>query len=268
MTRSVLTTSPSAPSSLSQGLVYPALRALYMAFKRRVTRAVLGPYLRKPSQTRRGEAQDGGAATTRRRTRIIVVGSGPAELLDADAPPGTEGLRDGAPQGEEDDGNVQTMFISHQSIGRLCLGALSLPFIANWTGHLLGWVARHSRTLSRFLGIQTSKPSSLLKPRPSPSWTRGSANPSPSPIGSLFHGYLPGFDEVEAADTYKGGASGLDDLDPVWFRNAIGASLFVVAKDAAALAYKYLKLRQRGQTRVVDLPFQSSLVSGLDLRDA
>lgn len=51
------------------------------------------------------------------------------------------------------------------------------------------------------------------------------------------------------------------------YRNALGAGLFILFKDAGSLLFKYLELRQRGRERVKDLPFDQGLIAGLDLRE-
>lgn len=51
------------------------------------------------------------------------------------------------------------------------------------------------------------------------------------------------------------------------WRNTLSFGLYVVACDAASLAYRYLRLKRRAQTTVQDLPFQGGMVEGLELRE-
>ncbi len=44
----------------------------------------------------------------------------------------------------EGDGPTQTVYVTHHSFARLCLGALSLPFVANLMGRVLARLARYS----------------------------------------------------------------------------------------------------------------------------
>ncbi|PWZ01509.1 hypothetical protein BCV70DRAFT_158291 [Testicularia cyperi] len=313
---SLLTGRAYPPGPTMTLLLMPWMRVFYLALKRKVYRMVLSPFFRRNSRSNDANA-DGGSNTNRaaeqnsgarrrRRRRVIVVGESNAHLVDADPPPGTEGVVNGLP-GDDANGQAgqdledppQTIYVSPQSLGRLCLGALSLPVIANLMGRLLGSLARHSQYLARFLGMEPfltlsrsrsfSSSSSILSragPKSSASASTSSAPaPSPSPIAGLFRGSLPGFDDVEQHDSGSGlrfarsrrmsfrdqinifGQVSYDDLDPVWWRNAVGAGIFIVVKDAASLLFKYLKLQQKNTTRILDLPFQASLVAGLDLRD-
>ncbi|SJX66110.1 uncharacterized protein SRS1_13570 [Sporisorium reilianum f. sp. reilianum] len=293
-------------SSITSARAYPpgpALTALlalwvrifYLALKRKVYRAVLHPFY---GSRRTYNSTTHTTGTGRNRRRVIVVGEAHSYLVDGNAALGAEPMPDGvggpvAVQREgnggdtADDGATQTVYVTHQSLARLCLGALGLPFIANLMGRLLGHCARFSPLLARFLGMKHlhfNSSTSVLRSfyttkstsAPPPSKTPSSA--TPSPISSLFRGQLPLFDapakatgetETSVAEhlTLLGYSSRYDDLDPVWFRNAVGAAVYIVAKDAASLLYRYLRLSQRDRTSVKDLPFQAGLVSGLDLRE-
>lgn len=288
------------PGPALTALLVPWIRVFYLAIKRKVYRSVLSPFYggRTGSSSPRNNSNG-----RRNRRRVVIVGEPDSYLVDGDASLGAEPMPDGTgpaflqlranndgrpntdTAGVEDP--VQTVYVSHHSLGRLCLGALTLPFVANLMGRLLARLARYSPFLARFLGITHVQPSSSIlssfyttKATPSPT---KSSSATPSPIASLFRGHLPLFDgsysgSTENAEATKnrpfserltmlGYAQRYDDLDPVWFRNAVGAGLYILVKDAGSLLYRYLRLSQRGRTSIKDLPFQAGLVSGLDLRD-
>ncbi|EPQ30921.1 uncharacterized protein PFL1_01819 [Pseudozyma flocculosa PF-1] len=281
------------PGPTLMALLIPWIRQAYLALKRRTYRAVLGPFLRKRRAERRnnGGASSGGggaAAPGIRRRRVVV------DALTGDDDYDDDGDDDGARAGGGGAATARTVFISHRYIGRLCLDALSLPLVASAMGKLLALLARHNGWLARILGMEAflgrragKRGGSVLSSFYTTTTTGGSATASsrdsakaaqPSPIGGLFRGRLPSRDE-SYGDGDEDAAAALrrrlgiaptvsyDDLDPVWFRNAVGAGLFIVVKDAASLLHKYLKLRQRGRTTVADLPFGPGLVEGLDLRE-
>lgn len=280
------------PGPALTALLIPWIRVFYLALKRKVYRAVLSPFY----GGRRGANQ---ARTGRRnRRRVIIVGEPDSYLVDGDAALGAQPMPDGIGgpmaqvrnEGDDagDEGPRETVYVSHHTFGRMCLGALSLPFVANLMGRLLARLARYSPLLARFLGMKNVHPSSssvlssfyTTKATPTPT---SKTSTSPSPMASLFRGQLPLFDEaaqdtkgkrIEDANkpfaerlTLLGYSARYDDLDPVWFRNAVGAGVYILLKDAGSLLYRYLRLSQRNRTSIKDLPFQGGLVSGLDLRD-
>lgn len=287
------------PGPALTALLVPWIRVFYLALKRKVYRAVLSPFY----GSSRSETWRRTAGTGRNRRRVIIVGESDSYLVDGDAALGTQPMPDGVggpmaqvqevvnDHGAADDGPSQTVYVSHHSLARLCLGALSLPFVASLMGRILARLARCSQLLARILGIKnvqpaassilqsfyTTKASATLKPTSSES-----TSATPSPIASLFRGHLPLLDSQATkgksdttGDTNRSMerltllsySSRYDDLDPVWFRNAVGAGVYILLKDAGSLLYRYLRLSQRNRTSIKDLPFQAGLVSGLDLRD-
>ncbi|EST05879.1 Zinc finger, RING-CH-type [Kalmanozyma brasiliensis GHG001] len=270
------------PGPALTALLIPWIRAFYLALKRRVYRTVLKPFYS-------GQRSDGSTRSTgtrRNRRRVIIVGDPDSYLVDGDAPLGAQPMPDGIggpvaqvrdDRATDDDSPTQTVYVTHHSFARLCLGALSLPFVANLMGRVLARLARLSPLLARFLGMRNVVPAtSILSSFYTTKATPTSSDATPSPIASLFRGQLPLFDrqppsyeEDTFADrlTLLGSSTRYDDLDPVWFRNAVGAGLYILVKDAGSLLYRYLRLSQRDRTTIKDLPFQSGLVSGLDLRD-
>ncbi|KAJ1020032.1 hypothetical protein NDA16_004312 [Ustilago loliicola] len=284
------------PGPALTALLVPWIRAFYLALKRKVYRTVLSPFYGSRRSNNASRSNGG----RRHRRRVIIVGEPETFLVDGDAalddqpmPDGTGGPmfevnatiegRGEAQDATGDDGEpVQTVYVSHRSFGRLYLGALSLPFVANLMGRILARLARYSPLLARFLGMKnvptTSVLSSFYTTKSTP--TSGSkASATPSPIASLFRGNLPYFDahtEDGKSDnkqpfperlTLLGHSPRYEDLDPVWFRNAVGAGIYILLKDAGSLLYRYLRLTQRNKIEIKDLPFQAGLVSGLDLRE-
>ncbi|GAC98681.1 hypothetical protein PHSY_006275 [Pseudozyma hubeiensis SY62] len=284
------------PGPALTALLVPWIRVFYLALKRKVYRAVLGPFY----GSRRSGSSRRTTGTGRNRRRVVIVGEADSYLVDGDAALGAQPMpdgiggpmaqvqQDGNGDDEGDDGPMQTVYVSHHSLARLCLGALSLPFVANVMGRILGYFARFSPLLARFLGMKNVQPpsssmlSSFYTTKATPTTSSKAASESPSPIASLFRGQLPLFDSQTidgkknvANDANKSFSERLtllgyspryDDLDPVWFRNAVGAAVFIVVKDAGSLLYRRLRLSQRDRTSIKDLPFQAGLVSGLDLR--
>lgn len=265
------------PSPTLTAVLVPWVRAFYLAFKRKVYKAVLGHFYRKAGLSSYSSNSE---VTSTSRRQIVVLGEFDAyRMVDVDPPPGAEGVIDGnaGQQDGQENTATRTLYVTHTSVSRLCLGALGLPVIANVMGQILARAARHSRLLARFLGIkvtQTASSSFFTQ-----FTTTRTSKSTPSPLASLFRGSLPSYDRDESPfDRISGRLSygdhmqrsdrvEYDDLDPVWFRNAVGAALFVVLRDAGSLLYKVLKLQQRSQTRITDRPFDANLVSGLELRD-
>jgi hypothetical protein len=258
-------------------LLVPWIRVLYLSMKRSITRRVLSPFVRKNSATSEHGSQRRRSGT---RRRVIVVGQ-ENHLVDAglddvgvdaqgqfrEVPPGADAVEDESPieagndrngADEDERGYQQTIYVTPQSLGRLCLGALSTPLIANLMGKLLARLAGWSYWLRRLLGMQ------LLKGTTKSFGLPTSSGRSTSPLANLFASGSASLDLDESLySTY-------DDLDPVWFRNALGAGLFIVVKDALQLSFRYLRLNHAKQgskrTKIADRPFEGSMVEGLDLR--
>jgi hypothetical protein len=169
---------------------------------------------------------------------------------------------------DEEEGVQQTIYVTPQSLSRLILGALSTPVIAAVMGKLLAKLAGWNFWLRRLLGMQF--PSPLNKTF---TFAKGSsfdsASSSQSPMARLLSsGSTQTGDRLEEERILY---NNYDDLDPVWFRNTIGAGLFIVAKDICQLGYRYLRLDHAKQgskrTRIIDRPFEGTMVDGLDLRE-
>lgn len=98
------------------------------------------------------------------------------------------------------------------------------------------------------------------------------ANVSPSPLYSNYT--LPPSDgpSTNASDAFSSSGSSSDathlSLTPHnHWRNTVSLFLYIVVSDAASLAYRYARLKQRTRMTVEDRPFEGdSLVQGLELR--
>ncbi|PWN52820.1 hypothetical protein IE53DRAFT_384710 [Violaceomyces palustris] len=289
------------PSPAMMILLVPWLRALYNNLKRRVYRAVLAPLLSK-SERRRYHLDDdvegGGGGRTmgrrggrRTRRRVIVVGGEDNYLMDGTHPGGIDeddGEEEGTGQGQgqgpqqgddEDQVQSETIYVTHQSFGRLCLGSLSLPFISNLMGKILSKFASRSIWLSRLLGMRQGR---LFASGGGGGIVKAGAGAPKSPLGLLFSGGRGDGREVQSSsriwnlDSNSTGSTEQatpphllqreEDEENVWFRNALGLATFIVLRDSTSLLFRYLKLKQRRMTRIKDLPFDDRLAEGLDLR--
>lgn len=322
---------PWPPGPALTVLLVPWVRLLYINLKRRITRLVLSPLVRKPrrrpdarpapqqqQQQQQPVAQDGQAV---RRRRVIVVGQ-ENHLVDAnngigdvgidqdglprEVPPGADAVDEHNPppqgfdEGEEEGNdeeeemvrrgimqqNQQTIYVSGQSLGRLCLGALAIPLVANGMGRVLkratSWPG-----VGKWLAIALGVSSTTYATASSSSSTTREQADGAAGGGALSNLFFGGggqghvhedadadadADEDDVWDPY-GYPSPVDryaDLDPVWWRNALGAGLFIVCKDAAQLTYRYMRLNHARQgskrTRILDRPFEGSMVDELELR--
>lgn len=235
-------------SCLPQALCIPWIRVAYFTLKRMVFQAVLRPN----RSTNNGLSRNDALRAGYNGSEIGVQDT--YETLDD----GSMVLDDSAGQGvliedlhdyflNENALIPGTIYLSYEGVARFLLGGLTLPFAANAMGSLLGFIARFSPYLARFLGVKGTtvwQSPSLVDPSP-----------------GIDVGISPGLTissnwNVDLPSVY-------DDLDPVWYRNAIGGGLFIVLKDAFTLAYRYLHLRSRRSIRVKDLPFSDSVAAEL-----
>ncbi|KAL1662542.1 hypothetical protein GGF50DRAFT_128652 [Schizophyllum commune] len=133
------------------------------------------------------------------------------------------------------------------SLGRSVGGALLAPSIARVMGQLLLKVAKHSRLLRAFLGIRPPLDRKLASIMGYAPYTAGSAN------WRAVVAYL------------VRGAWSWSEADPVWWRNAIGFGIFVVAKDCLELLHLYLTKRELETRTVMDRDFSGIDPKELDL---
>ncbi|PKI85338.1 hypothetical protein MVES_000229 [Malassezia vespertilionis] len=140
----------------------------------------------------------------------------------------------------------RTIYVTYYSLAKLVVQALGFPFIASFAGSILGRFARYSQALRQILGIAPG----IIPERGCESW-----------INVLW----PSVQSTHAVEQYlvDNGAAVYDDLDPIWFRNAIGGGLYIVIKDALVLLYRYLRKQRRGQLHIKDLPFSDGVAREL-----
>lgn len=191
-----------------------------------------------------------------------------------EVPPGVDAVNDDAEVDLDDEGtgdgeehtHQQTIYVTPQSVGRLCLGALSTPLIANIMGKLLAKLAGWIFWLRRLLGMQI-KPAVKSFGLSMAAFDHPSS--SRSPLARLLSSGSTHLEDTVEEERML--FTTYDDLDPVWFRNALGAGLFIVAKDALQLSFRYLRLNHARQgsrrTKIMDRPFEGTMVDELDLRD-
>ncbi|PWN45872.1 hypothetical protein IE81DRAFT_363703 [Ceraceosorus guamensis] len=164
-----------------------------------------------------------------------------------------------------------TIYVTPTSLGRFFLGTLSLPFIGHALGQALAWTARsfESKWALRILGIGQEPHAGL---------TAGSAKSYQSPVSALFKTGNP---FGHSFDFLSSNASSqerfvdpkqldFDEMDPIWWRTMIGASLWIVVKDAAQLYYRAARLKHaknRKNLQVEDKPFPPHMVPDLELRE-
>lgn len=165
---------------------------------------------------------------------------------------------------------LEALFLSRLSLTRIAASALAMPALSALAGRALLWLAqRYSPTLAKFLGVAGGR--------------RRTGFGAAGFMGAAWWG---------AAGFASGGGAALDDLDPVWWRNAIGAAVIVIVRDSCSLlsvpralsfsrplargrpradpalltlvlarSHKYLKLQGRRTRKIVERSFE-----GLDMQ--
>lgn len=124
------------------------------------------------------------------------------ELAIAAGPPPENGpVRDGELP-------LEALFLSRLSLTRIAASALVMPALSALAGRGLLWIAQtYSPSLARFLGIGRRRTSFGV-----------------SIMGAAWWG-----------SAGLASATAFDDLDPVWWRNAIGAAAIVIVRDSCSL---------------------------------
>lgn len=201
---------------------------------------------RHPEDDRRNTRSD---RRVKRRTRVVighVAGLDTDGEYDGHIPAGVQAIvledrnvenprRDFLETAGEPE-STRTFYISIESFARMATETLSLPFIATGIGYVLEQIARKMRAgnwLQRLLGIY--RPTSAVPPP----YFRSMWNPQPE----LQTNHLP-------------------------WRNTIGLWLYAVVRDSCCLTYRYLRLKQRQNRRIADLPFDENIASSFELKDA
>lgn len=118
----------------------------------------------------------------------------------------------------EGDLPLEALFLSRLSLSRIAASALLMPALSALAGRgLLVLAQRWSPSLARFLGVR---------------YAGGGGGRGGLVMGAAFWGGVRGF-----ALGGGGGGGGVDGLDPVWWRNTVGAGLIVLLRDAFSLLY-------------------------------
>jgi hypothetical protein len=159
------------------------------------------------------------------------AGGGDADANNANPAPNDAANADDVPQ-DPDAANLaaaeRMVEINASSLGRRIGGALLIPYISHLMGSFLFRVSKRSHILREILGIR--------QPRRFISGLQPSLYAST--IGDSEGGGGPGLSNLRywrwlakiVAGIWWGGARRWAELDPVWWRNAIGLGLFVVVR--------------------------------------
>ncbi|KAF8501993.1 hypothetical protein JB92DRAFT_849414 [Gautieria morchelliformis] len=239
-------------------LVYPFLRMWYTYVRDQLTNWVL--------QTDNQSRQD---AAAQRQTWVLEDndnGGGDGRVLGADLriDLDLEGpARQQQPQNQEQDnqegpvavndnveGNAnqdepghRRVRVTFSSLGRFITRVLVTPWIASYMGSLLELLSHRSLVLRRVL--------------------------------SLHEPFIPPLSWMENVARGSGGLRTLSDvgnalwrkpaMEPVWWRNSLGLSLWIVVRDAVALAHLFLRKRELQSRRIMSRSFAGIDAGTLDL---
>lgn len=273
-----------------QVLFLPWAKAAWRNVYWHLTRFVLRPFI-KPKGTQGGGARSSNLTfrptlvLRNRRARIVFdIDDSPEEedvpQLDDDGDESEEGqaqvIREEAleaefrrrPEGE------WTIRITGLAVCKYVVHTLALPFVACAVGEVLQSLAFYfmarGNWLERLLALQSVRSykaglygrgrTSVDVSSPLP--RLGSSQNSSASFSGLQHEHR----SASGQKPHVGPGAWYLGQPSLHWRNTIAACLCVVARDSASLAYRYLRVRQRTRTRVVDRPFEDSLIESLDLR--
>jgi hypothetical protein len=243
---------PPSPFLLG-AFVFPILRRIYRSYMTRLEHWLLHTHHRREDPPRRFEwAVD-----------FLRLGVGiQVEAEEENAAGGAVRDEDNRDVGEEEedvDGRGRTIRLTSASIGRTIAEALLIPDIASFMGSLLLRLSNKSFLLRQFLAVKPP----IAGRVPLPNLGRWS-------VDSSMWGHRGFFSDLHigakiAAASLFGGSLTLTEYDPVWWRNAVGMGLFVVAKDCVYLLYQYHLRRERESRRIKNRSFAGIDVKDLDL---
>ncbi|KAG6909177.1 hypothetical protein DXG01_001804 [Tephrocybe rancida] len=159
----------------------------------------------------------------------------PEDLLPDNGPPALEAAE-------------QVIVATRSSLGRRVGGALLVPYISARMGALLLTVSKHSSILRRVLAVRPPLKdiAALAAARARPHGIVGQLQKT---LGTVWRSSVRG-------------SAVWAEADPVWWRNAIGLGLFVVAKDAIELLHLWLATRELESRHVKNRDF-----AGVDIRE-
>ncbi|TFK88800.1 hypothetical protein K466DRAFT_488183, partial [Polyporus arcularius HHB13444] len=248
-------TSPIAwpPTPFMAMVFLPFIRIAYRRLFNTLTKYVMGTLPESAN----------GAAGPIRRVVLALGEEGPGPLrvhiganIQQVNPQDAEGGAQAQQQGNEGDDNVaaaeRTLRVTTSSLGRFIGGALLIPTISARMGSLLYRLSRHSSWLRAFLAIRDH-------PAPPAPAIRLYDGPPGSNAGLLKQ---VGSGMVAGLHIMAGGTPTWNAADPVWWRNAVGLGLFVVAKDCVRLLHLYLTKRELESRKVKSRSF-----AGVDIRE-
>lgn len=146
---------------------------------------------------------------------------------------------------------VHRLFITPASVARLMIGGLTLPIFAAVGGSVLWHLSNFVPSLRHLLGLSQRK------------LTVGSAALSSTALGLGYdysmNSHPSDGDDWSVWDTITG-------EDPVWWRNALGAALWIATRDLAVATLRLLRYRAQRSRQLKSLPFAPSQVDTLNLR--
>ncbi|KAG8976124.1 hypothetical protein FRB90_009305 [Tulasnella sp. 427] len=135
-------------------------------------------------------------------------------------------------------------------IARTFVGSLMLPPLSAVLGEVLKRVSQHSWMLKAFLGVRdVNTPWGL------------DGVPGLNLDGAFVPAGLASMVKIGLGVRRKTYA----DFDPVWWRNAIGLSLFIVVRDGISLWRKYLTINNDKKRVIANKPFVNMDYDELDL---
>jgi len=240
--------------------VLPILRALYRRGFTRLSKAILG----LPSST-------GGVAAPARPMGDAAGGDAVIQINLAAEPEDNNAAAAAAPAAEPPLAGRQ-ININADSLGQTIGGALLIPAISSFMGSMVLRLSRRSALLRAFLGIRSGLGRGrVLAAPPVFGPAGGYATKGWAGLG-LFTGMLgPGFLERMSVTArivlgnIWGGSVAWAEADPVWWRNALGLGLFIVAKDCLHLWHLWLEQRELKSRRVLNKDFKGVDIRELDL---
>ncbi|KAF9516704.1 hypothetical protein BS47DRAFT_626116 [Hydnum rufescens UP504] len=149
------------------------------------------------------------------------------------------------PADDPEPAGVNVIHLTEGYVLRLIVSTLLAPFVAPVCGELLKRLSKHSAVLRTVLGIDAARGIGKIGLRSNVTALSGPLA-FLMPVGLQYDGRI-------------------EDMDPVWWRNALGLSLFVLISDATTMLHLWLALRERRSRTIMSRNFSGVDYSGLDL---
>ncbi|KAF8583391.1 hypothetical protein K439DRAFT_1661275 [Ramaria rubella] len=242
-------------------LMYPFLRWWYTSMRNRLMHWILRT---PPLQNRQG-------VPARRQAWVLennnggdddgnILGAGlridlDIEGLPQQAQPNPPNQEPGHPEGAQDqngDGNAgrnvgqdadaghRRVRVTFSSLGRFLCRALAMPWIAKGMGTVLELLSHRSSLLRQVLRLGDLS-------QPQTGWMRG--------IGTMR----------KLTDVGIGPFWYAEAMEPVWWRNTLGLSLWIIGRDAFTLMHLFLRKRELQSRRILSRSFAGIDAGTLDL---